>query len=72
MTHTLKAYITKKYCILVISDSEANDFAVVVRNVKTLDVIRRRRFKKLKNAMRQATNIFNYFERNDKAKKNKV
>ena len=68
MIHTLKLYITKKYCILVISDSEANDFAVVVRNSKTLDVIRRRRFKKLKNAWRQATNIFNYLEIKDNAK----
>lgn len=62
MIQTLKVYITKKYCILVISDSEENDFAVVIRNVKTLDVIRRRSFKKLKNAMRHAKNIYDYYK----------
>lgn len=60
---TLKVYITKKYCILLIYDAEANDFAVVVRDIKMLDVLRRRRFRSLKNAWRQAINIYNYLEK---------
>lgn len=63
MIDTLKVYITEKYCILVISNSETNDFAVIVKDEETQDVIRRRRFKRLKNAWRQATNIFNYLEK---------
>lgn len=61
MKQVLKLDLNAVHYITVESDTRKNNYTVVIRDVKTLEVLKTRDFKRLKNAFRYSTNIYNYF-----------